>query len=223
LLSLSVALAFSVILSLTGNLFISTQSAQAATIPLCGPASGTGAETVTATKVSYGGKLFDIIGYNPDGITGDTVMGQKAWPLSKSKLVIPARPAGPSVTGVAPSDVGASDGKITGASNKMEYSTDGISWTAANGSTIKGLTSGTYFVRTIADQSAKKFKSFATTVIVPAGSSGPSAKPSVGGEDSTVGTAQTGIDLVGLELLLVVMLLGVVVFRRLFRTARLIT
>jgi hypothetical protein len=131
-----------------------------------------------------------------------------------SKLTIPARPSGPNVTGVAPSDVGKSDGKITGTSNKMEYSTDKVSWTAVGGSAITGLTSGTYFVRTIADQSTSKFKSFATEVVVKAGSAKPSAgKPESGtgpsagdGGSSSEGTAQTGIDFVGLELLLLLLL-----------------
>jgi hypothetical protein len=87
------------------------------------------------------------------------------------------------------------------------------SWTAVGGSAISGLTSGTYFVRTVADQSVKKFRSFAKEVIVPAGSS-PSAGPSVGdGGDSTVETAQTGIDLIGLELLLLLLLLLVIPLR----------
>jgi hypothetical protein len=141
---------------------------------------------------------------------------------SKSKLVIPARPAGPNgLTGVAPSDVGKSDGKITGTSNKMEYSTDEATWTSVTGVAITGLTSGTYFVRTIADQSASKFKSFATEVIVKAGSSpssrpsaGPSAGPSTGGGGSpSEGTAQTGIDFMGLGLLLVLMMVGAGVLR----------
>jgi hypothetical protein len=146
---------------------------------------------------------------------------------SKSKLVIPARPAGPSVTGVAPSSPGASDGKITGASNKMEYSTDEISWTAVGGFAITGLTSGTYFVRMIADQSTSKFKSFATEVIVKEGSSpssGPSAEPTTGpgsgqrpsagdGGFSSEGTAKTGVDFVGLGLLVLLMLAFSVIAR----------
>jgi hypothetical protein len=143
---------------------------------------------------------------------------------------IPARPAGPSgLSGVAPSDVGASDGKITGTSNKMEYSTDEVTWTSVTGAAITGLTSGTYFVRTIADQSTSKFKSFATEVIVKEGSSsssGPGSGPSSGqpgsgtgpsagdGGFSSEGTAQTGVDFAGLELLIVMMLVGTVVLRR---------
>jgi hypothetical protein len=149
---------------------------------------------------------------------------------SLAKLVIPARPSAPSgLSGVAPSDVGASDGKITGVSNKMEYSTDEATWTSVTGAAITGLTSGTYFVRTIADQSASKFKSFATEVIVKEGSSpssGPGSGPSSGqpgsgtgpsagdGEFSSEGTAQTGVDFTGLELLIAMMLLGAVVLRR---------
>jgi hypothetical protein len=135
-----------------------------------------------------------------------------------SKLTIPARPSAPSgLNGVAPSDVGASDGKITGTSNKLEYSTDEVSWTSVTGAAITGLTSGTYFVRTIADQSASKFKSFATEVIVKAGSSKPASGkqgPSVGdGGFSGEGTAQTGVDFAGLGLLLAMMLIGAVVLR----------
>jgi hypothetical protein len=133
---------------------------------------------------------------------------------------IPARPAGPSVTGIAPSDVGKSDGKITGTSNKMEYNTTSAnfagSWTAVGGSAISELTSGTYFVRTIANQSAKKFKSFAKEVVVKAGSAGPSSGPgsNTGDGDSTVGTAQTGVDFVGLELFFLLMLICGFSFRR---------
>jgi hypothetical protein len=136
-----------------------------------------------------------------------------------SKLTIPARPAGPSgLNGIAPSDVGASDGKITGTSNKMEYSTDEVSWTAVGGSAITGLTSGTYFVRTIADQSTSKFKSFAIEVVVKEGSTGPGSGPSAGkpgsgtgpsagnGGFSSEGTAQTGVDFAGLGLLLLLLL-----------------
>jgi hypothetical protein len=142
---------------------------------------------------------------------------------SKSKLIIPARPAGPSeLSGVAPSDIGASDGKITGTSNKMEYSTDEVSWTAVGGSAITGLTSGTYYVRTIADQSASKFKSFATEVIVKEGSSPSAGKPGSGNSGTSVGdggfssegTAQTGVDLTGLELLVLLMLAFSIIARR---------
>jgi hypothetical protein len=52
-----------------------TQQANAFTSPICGPGSGS-AGPVTATTVNYGGKLFDIIGYNKDGnkvgVAGDT-------------------------------------------------------------------------------------------------------------------------------------------------------
>jgi hypothetical protein len=132
-----------------------------------------------------------------------------------SKLTIPARPNGPSVTGVAPSDVGASDGKIIGTSNKMEYSTDEVSWTAVGGSAIAGLTSGTYYVRTIADQSASKFKSFVTKVVVEEGGTPSAGKPGSGptagdGGFSSEGTAQTGLDFAGLELLLLLLLIFVI-------------
>jgi hypothetical protein len=53
----------------------------------------------------------------------------------------------------------------------MEYSTDEATWTSVTGAAITGLTSGTYFVRTIADQSTSKFKSFTTEVIVAEGNS----------------------------------------------------
>jgi hypothetical protein len=138
---------------------------------------------------------------------------------SLAKLVIPARPSAPSgLAGAAPTDLGASDGKITGTSNKMEYSTDEVSWTAVGGSAITGLTSGTYFVRTIADQSTSKFKSFAIEVVVKEGSTGPGSGPSAGkpgsgtgpsavdGGFSSEGTAQTGIDFTGLELLALLIL-----------------
>jgi hypothetical protein len=142
---------------------------------------------------------------------------------SKSKLIIPARPSAPSgLSGIAPSSLGGGDGKITGTSNKMEYSTDEATWTSVTGAAITGLTSGTYFVRTIADQSTSKFKSFATEVIVKEGSVEPSAgKPGSGsglsagdGGFSSEGTAQTGIDFVRLGLVVLLMLVGTVVLRR---------
>jgi hypothetical protein len=230
----------------------STQNAQAATAPLCGPASGTGAEPVTGfDTAAQGWSLSDsFTGLStPSQLastsldvsanissTSSTLFYNKATTStdhfdsyynndkqpteSLAKLVIPARPAGPSVTSVASSDVGASDGKITGTSNKMEYNTTSAnfagSWTAVGGSAITGLTSGTYFVRTIADQSTSKFKSFAKEVIVKEGSSpssGPSAgKPGSGtgptagnSGTSSEGTAQTGVDFAGLELLALLM------------------
>jgi hypothetical protein len=137
---------------------------------------------------------------------------------------IPARPARPSVVGVAPSDVGKSDGKITGTSNKMEYSTDEATWTSVTGVAITGLTSGTYFVRTIADQSTSKFKSFAKEVVVKEGSVEPSAGPGSGTEPSagnsgtsSEGTAQTGIDFTELELLISLLLAFSVIARSLRR------
>jgi hypothetical protein len=153
---------------------------------------------------------------------------------------IPARPAGPSgLTGVAPSDVGTSDGKIAGTSNKMEYTQDpslvtgllgsgllGASpgWTDITGGVLTGLTSGTYFVRTKADQSAKKFKSFAKEVIVKEGTAPSAGKPGSGtgpsagdGGGSTEGTAKTGIDFATLELLALLMLAFSVIARSLRR------
>jgi hypothetical protein len=142
-------------------------------------------------------------------------------------ISIPARPSGPSVEGVAPSDLGASDGKITGTSNRMEYSTDEVTWTNVTGTAITGLTSGTYFVRTVADQSASKFKSFAKEVIVKEGSPEPPSKPSSGpsagpgsgsstgdGGVSSEGTAQTGVDFATLELLALLMVACGFGFRR---------
>jgi hypothetical protein len=163
-----------------------------------------------------------------------------AQQLLATTINIPARPAGPNVTGIAPSSPGGSDGKITGTSNKMEYTQDpalvtgllgsgllGASpgWIDITGGELTGLTSGTYFVRTIADQSTSNFKSFATEVIVKDGSS-PSAGPSAGkpgsgnsgpssgdGSSPSEGTAQTGVDLLRLGLLLAMMLIGAVVLR----------
>jgi hypothetical protein len=129
-----------------------------------------------------------------------------------SKLTIPARP-------VAPASPEGGVEKITGVTNSMQYSKDEVSWTNVAGTTITGLTSGTYYVRIIADQSESKFKSFATEVVVKAGSAGPSAgpgsRPSAGdGGFSSEGTAQTGVDFTGLELLVLLMLVGIVVLRR---------
>ena len=58
-------------------------------------------------------------------------------------------PAAPSVTGVKPSVLGASDGKITGTTAAMEYSTDSgfASSNPCSAGETTGLSAGTYYVR----------------------------------------------------------------------------
>jgi hypothetical protein len=191
---------------------------QTSTSTLITPTITNSAKSLVFVKQADDGDHFD----------SDNDRNKVAQQSLATTINIPARPAGPNVTGVAPSDVGLGDGKITGTSNTMEYSADEVAWTSVTGAAITGLTSGTYFVRTIADQSTSKFKSFVTEVIVPAGSppsSGPESGPSSGqpgagtgpsagdGGFSSGGTAQTGVDFTGLELLALLILAFSVIAR----------
>ncbi len=92
-----------------------------------------------------------------------------ADPSGWTAITIPARPAAPSgVNAENETITGASDGKITGVTAAMEYSKDsGATWTACAGTTVTGLTPGSYQVRTKATNSA--FASEAATVTISAG------------------------------------------------------
>lgn len=82
-------------------------------------------------------------------------------------------PAAPSVTGVKPSAPGASDGKITGTTAAMEYSTDSgfASSNPCSAGETTGLSAGTYYVRVKA--TATHEAGAYATVTVPAGDAAP--------------------------------------------------
>lgn len=66
------------------------------------------------------------------------------YPSGFTPFTVTARPAAPSVTAVAETIKGKSDGKVTGIDTTMEYSTDGgQNWTPCTGTEITGLAAGT--------------------------------------------------------------------------------
>ena len=81
-----------------------------------------------------------------------------------AKLNAPAAPTG--LAAAAPSAPAANDGKITGVTGDMEYSTDGTNWTACTDTEITGLGSGTYYVRI--KETASTSAGASATVVVPA-------------------------------------------------------
>ena len=80
------------------------------------------------------------------------------------KADAPAAPTG--LTGVKPSEQGRSDGKITGVTNAMEYSTttDFSSKIACSGTEITGLAASTYYVR-IAETASTNAGAYTTVVV----------------------------------------------------------
>jgi len=78
-------------------------------------------------------------------------------------------PAAPVVTPVAPSVAGGSDGAITGTTNEMEYAAaaDFSDAAAISGSSVTGLTAGTYYVRFAETATVKA--SAAAAVVIPDG------------------------------------------------------
>ena len=84
---------------------------------------------------------------------------------AEKEVVIPARPAAPSVTPNNENVTGKGDGSITGVDSTMEYhSTDQTNWNDCTGTTIPNLTSGTYYVRIAATNTS--FKSSPATVVI---------------------------------------------------------
>ena len=74
---------------------------------------------------------------------GSTDAVTTAWSIGKATQEAPA-----GLNGVAPSDEGGSDGKITGVTDKMEYRMEAEgSYTPCSGAEIENLSAGHYFVR----------------------------------------------------------------------------
>jgi len=96
--------------------------------------------TYTLTADDVGCKIYCVVS---SSIQTGTVTS--ATTAAIAKLNAPAAPTGLTVN--APSAPEVNDGKITGVSIAMEYSTDGINWTSCTGTEVTGLGSGTYYVR----------------------------------------------------------------------------
>ena len=88
------------------------------------------------------------------------------------------KPSG--LNGVAPSINTASDGKITGVTDKMEYRKAGeTTWKACTGTEITGLAAGTYEVRF--KENANQTASAATQVVISAGATSVSVPTAISG------------------------------------------
>ena len=95
---------------------------------------------------------------------GSVVIDDIAFGVSE-KVVVPQPEAPEGLAGVAPTSTDNNDGKITGASDKMEYRKEGATdYTAATGAEITGLAAGNYFVRLKADGDTPAGKDAAVTV-----------------------------------------------------------
>jgi uncharacterized repeat protein (TIGR02543 family) len=91
---------------------------------------------------------------------GSTDALTTAWSIGKATQEAPA-----GLNGVAPSDEGGSDGKITGVTDKMEYRMEAEgSYTPCNGAEIENLSAGHYFVRYAEDNNHFASSDAAVTV-----------------------------------------------------------
>lgn len=82
-------------------------------------------------------------------------------------MTLPARPSAP--TGLDTkyeTTAGAGDGQITGVTNAMEYSADGVTWSACTGDAVTGLSAGVYSVRYAATGTSFAGSAEAVTVSV---------------------------------------------------------
>lgn len=93
----------------------------------------------------YMGKTISIVKLGGEGTTDSAAQ----------QLTVPSRPAPPSVLAVDETSEGQKDGKITGASEDMEYKLSSSDrWTDCTGTEITGLAAGDYQVRTKATDTA---------------------------------------------------------------------
>lgn len=97
---------------------------------------------VTGSTVNVTGVTAenDIRVYLPAGDIVDTDTKVQVIDITK-----PAKPTG--VEGVKCTTSAVADGKITGVTADMEYTSNGVDWTTVNGTEITGLASGIYYVR----------------------------------------------------------------------------
>ena len=111
-----------------------------------------------------------ITGFNSSSVTESQTLtityGGKTvtYTISVEKKAAPSAPA--DLTGVKPTTNGGSDGKITGTTDKMEYSTssDFASKTTCQNTETTGLTAGTYYVR-ITETATTKAGDYATVTV----------------------------------------------------------
>ena len=112
--------------------------------------TGTDAGDYTVSVTSKTGKWAD----------GSTDAVTTAWSIGKATQEAPA-----GLNGVAPSDEGGSDGKITGVTDKMEYRMEAEgSYTPCSGAEIENLSAGHYFVRYAEDNNHFASSDAAVTV-----------------------------------------------------------
>ena len=129
----------------------------------------------TATVIGYDSATMDITGNTATdagdytvSVTsktgkwadGSTDAVTTAWSIGKATQEAPA-----GLNGVAPSDEGGSDGKITGVTDKMEYRMEAEgSYTPCSGAEIENLSAGHYFVRYAEDNNHFASSDAAVTV-----------------------------------------------------------
>ena len=112
--------------------------------------TGTDAGDYTVSVTSKTGNWAD----------GSTDAVNAEWSIGKATQEAPA-----GLNGVAPSDEGGSDGKITGVTDKMEYRMEAEgSYTPCSGTEIDNLSAGNYFVRYAEDNNHFASSDAAVTV-----------------------------------------------------------
>lgn len=111
-------------------------------------ASGHGVQSWTDCNANMAATAFG----NWNGSTEVTVQFRTAatrtnYASEAQSVKIPARPAAPVCQGQNESVNGKADGKISGTTTDMEYSTDGTNWTDCTDTETTGLAPGNYKVR----------------------------------------------------------------------------
>jgi hypothetical protein len=130
-----------------------------------GVANGRGYTVTGGTGIDIGGytataTLDNTVNYVwSDNTTEPKII---AWSIGKANAA--AAPA--NLVNVAPTTAAGNNGKITGVTEDMEYSTDLTNWTPCSGTEITGLAPGTYYVRI--KETEMHEASTPATVVVPA-------------------------------------------------------
>ena len=164
------------------------------TVEVTGTYKYTGKEIIPTVVVKDGTKVIPASEYNVS-VTDNTNAGDGAKVTVTNKdggnYIINTKetyfeiekgtqnaPSG--LNGVAPSIDTASDGKITGVTDKMEYRKAGeTTWKACTGTEITGLAAGTYEVRF--KENANQTASAATQVVISAGATSVSVPTAISG------------------------------------------
>ncbi|THF77584.1 X2-like carbohydrate binding domain-containing protein [Cohnella fermenti] len=116
---------------------------------------------------SYLGRTLAIVKKGNETTTTDS---------AAQDLVVPARPATPTATGVNPTTIGGT-GSIAGVTEDMEYKSSTGTWTDVTGTEIDSLAAGAYQVRVQA--TATSFKSEEQTITITAYTAGMEATPAI--------------------------------------------